>query len=218
MTFSIIGIDKNKGEIGVANCSRFIAVGSLAPAAKLNIGAISTQALANVRYKEKGLELMKKFKPEDVIKKLIFKDKQKERRQAILMNVKGESAGFTGKENMNYAGHTKGENCIVAGNRLKGEEVIKKTAEKFSKTKGGLGFRLIEALKDGLKAGGDIGKFKFYSCSLLVIKKQGGLLGLDERHIDLRVDMAKNPLEELKRLYKMRKSKFIDQFFSKKSL
>ena len=50
MTFSIVA---SVGDaLGVAVASKFLAVGSVVPAAHNGIGAVATQALAKVSYKE----------------------------------------------------------------------------------------------------------------------------------------------------------------------
>ena len=59
MTFSIVarsaGPDPETASWGVAVASKFLAVGSAVPAAVAQVGAIATQAHANVAYK--GLAL-----------------------------------------------------------------------------------------------------------------------------------------------------------------
>ncbi len=55
MTFSIVARSEDGQSWGVAVASKFLAVGSAVPAAVAGIGAIATQAEANVAYK--GLAL-----------------------------------------------------------------------------------------------------------------------------------------------------------------
>ena len=55
MTFSIVARDAATGQLGVAVASKFLAVGSVVPAAVAGIGAIATQADANVAYKPMAL-------------------------------------------------------------------------------------------------------------------------------------------------------------------
>src|SRR3712207_7005096 len=55
MTFSIVARSADGESWGVAVASKFLAVGSAVPAAVAGIGAIATQAEANVAYK--GLAL-----------------------------------------------------------------------------------------------------------------------------------------------------------------
>ncbi len=55
MTFSIVALDPVTGDLGVAVASKFLAVGSVVPWARAGVGAIATQAFANVRYGPDGL-------------------------------------------------------------------------------------------------------------------------------------------------------------------
>jgi uncharacterized Ntn-hydrolase superfamily protein len=55
MTFSIVARSTDGESWGVAVASKFLAVGSAVPAAVAGVGAIATQAHANVAYK--GLAL-----------------------------------------------------------------------------------------------------------------------------------------------------------------
>ena len=49
MTFSIAAADPERGDVGVAVASKFIVVGAIVPWAKAGVGAVVTQALANVK-------------------------------------------------------------------------------------------------------------------------------------------------------------------------
>ena len=156
MTFSIIGIDKKSGEIGVATATKAIACGSIVPFAKAKVGAIATQSYPNILYREKGISLLEKGKnPAKVIKLLVKNDNRQEMRQVILMNINGKSAGFTGEGNVEFAGHLEGKDFICAGNMLSGKQVLDAVSNSFSKSKGLLADRLINALLSGEKAGGD---------------------------------------------------------------
>ena len=55
MTFSIVARDPATGDLGVAVASKFLAVGAVVPWARAGVGAIATQALANVQYGPDGL-------------------------------------------------------------------------------------------------------------------------------------------------------------------
>ena len=61
MTFSIVarsGPETPGTEWGVAVASRFLAVGSIVPWARSGVGAVATQARANVGYGPEGLDLL----------------------------------------------------------------------------------------------------------------------------------------------------------------
>ncbi|MCE4621660.1 MAG: DUF1028 domain-containing protein, partial [Desulfurococcales archaeon] len=49
LTYSIVAADPEKGDIGVAVASKFIAAGSIVPWVKVGVGGVATQAWANVR-------------------------------------------------------------------------------------------------------------------------------------------------------------------------
>jgi uncharacterized Ntn-hydrolase superfamily protein len=57
-TFSIVAFDPQTEALGVAVQSKFLAVGALVPHARAGIGAVATQALADVTHGPRGLELM----------------------------------------------------------------------------------------------------------------------------------------------------------------
>ena len=206
-TFSIVAYDPKTGEIGVAVQSKFIAVGNVVPWAKAGVGAIATQAWANTSYGPEGLKLLAEGKsPDDVLVELLKKDRNRERRQVGIVSAKGESASFTGKRCMNWAGGHAEKNFCVQGNILAGEDVTKEMARAFKAAKGDLGERMIAALMAGQKAGGD--KRGRQSAALYIVRKKGGYSGFNDRYRDLRVDDHKEPIKELLRIYKLHKRVF----------
>lgn len=198
-TFSIVGYDPKTEELGIAVQSKFLAVGAVVPWAKADVGAIATQALANLDYGEDGLKLLEEgLSPEEVIKKLRAEDENDQSRQVGIVDVKGNSASFTGDECYDWAGGITGENFSCQGNILIGEDTVKNMAETFENTEGELAERLVAALKAGQKAGGD--KRGRQSAALLVVKENGSYGGYNDRYIDLRVDDHKTPIKKLEDL------------------
>ena len=59
-TFSILGYDPDTGEIGAAVQSRVFSVGNGVLWAEAGVGAVATQAVVDVSYGPKGIELLKK--------------------------------------------------------------------------------------------------------------------------------------------------------------
>jgi len=201
-TFSIVAADLNRGDWGVAVASKFIAVGALVPWAKAKVGAIATQAWANISYGPRGLELLSKgLTAEVVLKKLIENDEMKDDRQVGIVDSKGNAAAWTGKKCFEWAGHIVGENYTVQGNILAGPEVVEAMAKAFETTKGELVDRLLAALEAGDKAGGD--KRGKQSAAIIVVREKGGYGGYTDRYVDLRVDDHQEPVAELKRLFKI---------------
>ena len=209
-TFSIVGYDPQTEELGIAVQSKFLAVGSVVPWAKANVGAVATQALANLDYGEKGLELLEEgLSPEEVIEKLRSEDEDDAARQVGIVDAEGNSASFTGKECYDWAGEVTGPNFACQGNILVGEDTVKAMAEKFQNTQGKLADRLVSALEAGQKAGGD--KRGRQSAALLVVKENGSYGGYNDRYIDLRVDDHETPIQELQRLLEIFYLYFGDQ-------
>jgi uncharacterized Ntn-hydrolase superfamily protein len=198
-TFSIVGADPASGELGVAVASRFFAVGSVVPWARAGVGAIATQSFANTNYGPRGLEYMEGGSdPEAVMRWLIAKDRQAQRRQFGIVNANGKSVTFTGDDCVAWAGGRSGRSYAVQGNILTGEEVVAAMEKTFRQTEGSLARRLYAALAAGEAAGGDSrGK---QSAALLVVKEEGGYGGYTDRYIDIRVDDHAEPVTELGRL------------------
>ena len=77
-------------------------------------------------------------------------------RQVGIVDKGGQSAAYTGKSCVPWAGHIIGKNFAVQGNMLVGEPTVKAMAEAFQRTPEiSLPERLIVALEAGQSAGGD---------------------------------------------------------------
>jgi uncharacterized Ntn-hydrolase superfamily protein len=198
-TFSIVGYDPANGDLGVAVQSKFLAVGTVVPWAKAGVGAIATQARANTTYGPRGLEMLAKgVAPMEVTRRLTIPDAEREVRQLGIVDARGRSGAFTGKECQEWAGDETGPNFSVQGNILAGPEVVRAMSRAFRETKGELAERLVAALEAGQAAGGD--RRGQQSAALLVVRAKGGYGGANDRYIDLRVDDRAAPITELKRL------------------
>jgi uncharacterized Ntn-hydrolase superfamily protein len=202
MTFSIVAHDPKKKEWGVAVQSKFVAVGSIVPFAKANVGAVATQALANTSYGPKGLELLKSgLNANEVLKQLLENDDLREERQVGIVDTKGNVASFTGKKCFDWAGHIVGKNFACQGNILASEKVVQGMAGAFEETSGDLVEKFFAALEMGQKYGGDRrGK---ESAAILIVKKEGAYDGGTDRYIDIRVDEHSEPIKELKKVFEI---------------
>src|SRR5690242_16845167 len=58
-TFSIVAIDPDNGDLGVAVASRYFSVGSVVPWALAGVGAVATQANVNVGYGPLAIDLLR---------------------------------------------------------------------------------------------------------------------------------------------------------------
>jgi uncharacterized Ntn-hydrolase superfamily protein len=207
-TFSIVAYDADSEEWGIAVASKVLAVGYIVPWAKAGVGAIATQAYANLDYGLEGLSLLEEGLPaEEVLERLREADEERELRQVAVIDAAGNVAVFTGAEALAWSGHIAGEDYSVQGNILTGEEVLAEMERAYLAAEGPLGRRLVEALKAGETAGGDSrGK---ESAALLVVRAAGGYQGKTDRSVDVRVDDHAEPVAELERIYGLWEEKFL---------
>lgn len=199
-TFSIAARNPENGDLGAVVQSKFPAVGVMVPWAKAEVGAIATQAWANVSYGPRGLKMMHEGKSaSETLKELIGSDEGEMHRQVGIVDAKGRAATHTGNECMEWAGHITGDGFTCQGNILAGEAVVNDMAEVFENTEGDLIDKLFAGLKAGQAAGGD--RRGMQSAAILVVRKEGGYEGGNDRYVDVRVDEHVSPIEELERVF-----------------
>ncbi|MDN3425814.1 DUF1028 domain-containing protein [Microbacterium sp. APC 3898] len=203
-TFSIVAADPETGEVGVAVQSKFLAVGSVVPWAKANVGAVATQSWANTAFGPEGLALLEKgLSPEEVIDKLVADDPDRSLRQVAVINAEGEASAFTGHECYDWAGHIIGKHHSCQGNILISEETVSEMSWTFEASEGPLAERMLKAVAAAQHAGGDSrGK---QSAAVYVVQEGAGYGGYNDVKVDLRVDDHPEPIEELQRLYELHK-------------
>jgi uncharacterized Ntn-hydrolase superfamily protein len=201
MTFSIVARGTDGTSFGVAVASKFLAVGAAVPAAEAGIGAIATQAHANLAYRPDGMAQLRVGRTAQLtLDTLVATDDKRESRQVGIVDAAGAAATFTGTECNPWAGGVSGEGYAIQGNILVGPEVVEAMEQAWlaSNTEEPLGRQLLAALTAGDDAGGDRrGK---ESAALLVVTPEGGYGGGSDVLVDLRVDDHEAPVEELARL------------------
>ena len=202
-TYSIVACDLEAAEWGVAVQSKFLAVGAGIPAAEPQVGAIATQALANMRYGPDGLALLRQgLSAEEVVQRLTEADEGRADRQLGVVDAQGQAATYTGEGCLDWAGGIVGDGYAVQGNILVSEETVTALGRTFEETAGKpLAERLLAALAAAQAAGGD--RRGQQSAALLVVRKDGGYMGTTDAVADLRVDDHPAPIEELWRIYAM---------------
>lgn len=198
-TFSIVAADIAAGELGIAVQSKFLAVGAAVPWLEAGVGAVATQAWANTSYGPRGLELLRSgATPLQAVEALVGGDDGRARRQLGIVDARGKSATYTGDECTEWAGGVCGDGFAAQGNILAGPAVVDGLVSGFQQTQGTLAERLLGALRAAQRAGGD--KRGQQSAALVVVKPKGGYGGYNDRYIDLRVDDAREPIEQLAHL------------------
>jgi uncharacterized Ntn-hydrolase superfamily protein len=203
VTWSIIARDSATGEIGIAVSTKFFAVGARVPAIEAGIGAVASQALTNPLYRQRGLALLRLGVPApEVVRLLTDADPGHPHRQVHVMDSAGRFAAHTGTECVDWCGHLIGVGFSVAGNMLAGPQVIAETSRAYE-AGANLPFprRLIAALKAGEDAGGD--KRGKQSAALLIYSTE------DYSDLDLRVDDHPEPLDELARLERVSRERWV---------
>jgi uncharacterized Ntn-hydrolase superfamily protein len=200
-TFSIVAHDRGTGAWGVAVQSKFIAVGSVVPFAEAGVGAVATQALANVAYGPEGLAALRRGRSaEQAVRELTSADPERDHRQLGVVDTKGGAAAFTGSKCLDWAGHEVGDGFTCQGNILFGPAVVRAMARSYEATPGDIADRLLAALAAGQREGGD--RRGMQSAALLVVRRGAGYGGTD-RWIDVRVDDHPSPIEELVRVFRL---------------
>jgi uncharacterized Ntn-hydrolase superfamily protein len=204
-TFSIVACDPTDGFLGVAVQSRVVGAGSIVPAAEAGVGAVASQASANVSYKPRALALLRQGRsPEQVRAEFVRTDSGITRRQFAVMDAKCTVAAHTGDSTSAWAGHKVGRHYSAQGNILAGPEVVEAMGRAFEEAEAEgrpFGERLLAALKAAQAAGGD--RRGRQGAGLLIVKAGGGYGGADDRYADLRVEDAVEPILELERVYKV---------------
>jgi len=201
MTFSIVARSADGQSWGVAVASKFLAVGSVVPAAVAGIGAIATQAEANVAYKGQALAHLDEGATAQVaLDRLLEEDDGREHRQVGIVDADGNAASHTGGQCYAWAGGLTGPGVAVQGNILAGEQVVEEMMRAWEKSADEpvLARRLLAALAAGDAAGGDSRGRQ--SAALLVVREGAGYGGGDDVAVDLRIDDHTDPVAELGRL------------------
>jgi len=201
MTFSIVARSADGESWGVAVASKFLAVGSAVPAAVAGVGAIATQADANVAYKGLALSHLDDGATASVaLQRLLEEDPGRDHRQVGIVDVEGSAATHTGHACIDWAGGETGDGYAVQGNCLAGEDVVLAMVAAWESSPPDLplAHRLLAALTAGDEAGGD--KRGRQCAALLVVREGAGYGGGDDIAVDLRVDDHVAPIPELARL------------------
>lgn len=214
-TFSIVAIDPQNGDLGVAVASRYFSVGSVVPWAMADVGAVATQANVNAGYGQQAIDLLRQgLTAQQVLKKILEEDKfeGKDGRQVAIVDAKGNVAAYTGPNAPKWAGDRQGKTWSAQGNILTGHEVPEAMGKAFDATPGELAEKLFAALKAGDAAGGDSRGRQ--SASMLVVRKLGGRNINNDRYIYINVDDNPDPFTELRRLLNLNLSNnYADQLY-----
>ena len=204
-TFSIVARDPNTGELGVAVQSHWFSVGAIVHWAEAGIGAVATQSFVDPSYGKLGLDLMRTGKSApDALKALLAGDDGREVRQVAMIDAQGRVDAWTGKNDIQAAGHIVGDNFSVQANLMSNDKIWPAMSHAFENTKGDLAERMLAALDAAQAAGGDIRGRQ--SAALIVVTGKPTGQPWKDRIFDLRVDDSLEPLQELRRLVTLQRA------------
>jgi uncharacterized Ntn-hydrolase superfamily protein len=204
-TYSIVARDPATGELGVAVQSHWFSVGPIVAWAEAGVGAVATQSFVDPSYGKNGLDFMRGGKAApDTLKELLAKDEARDVRQVAMIDAQGRVDAWTGKNDIQAAGHFVGKNFSVQANLMLNDKVWPAMARAFESAKGDLADRMLAALDAAQAVGGDIRGRQ--SAALIVVTGKPTGQAWKDRTFDLRVDDSPQPLRELRRLVTLQRA------------
>lgn len=203
-TYSIIALDPKSGELGLGVQSKAFALGSRVSTGKGGLAMVAHQSSSNPMYGKLGIELLQVgMSPQQALEFMLRADKEPDRRQVAIIDIKGRTAAWTSPKITRWAGHRCATNYCVQGNTLAGEAVIEEMASAFERAPGPLAERMLAGLDAAEAAGGDIrGK----QAGAIYVVKPLVRADYDDTLVDIRVDDHPEPLVELRRLLNVLRS------------
>lgn len=204
-TYSIVALDKETGQLGVAVQSHWFSVGSIVSWAEAGVGAVATQSFVDPGYGALGLEMMRAGKSaEQALSGLLKSDPTPEVRQVAMVDAAGRVAVHTGKNCIAEAGHYQADGFSCQANMMLKNTVWQAMARAYQNTRGELVDRLLAALEAAEREGGDIRGRQ--SAAILVVRGQSSGVWWKDRLYDLRIEDHPEPISEMKRLVQIAKA------------
>jgi uncharacterized Ntn-hydrolase superfamily protein len=197
MTYSIIAIDPDRGEMGIATQSQAFAVGASVPWAAPGHGVVATQSMGEPMYGDLGLDALRAgLTASEALRALRSVDPHPERRQVGMLDIHGGIDVYTGEACVAEAGHLVGDRCASLANMVGGPRVWESMVEAFESATGWLPARLMAALDAAEVAGGDLRGRR--SAAVLVVRAQRSGRPWRDSVTDLRIDDDPHPLTRLR--------------------
>ena len=193
-TYSIVARDAS-GALGVAVQSHWFNVGAVVPWVEAGIGAVAVQSIADPSSGRRALDLLRAGESGDaVIGAILEGDIDADYRQIAVVDARGLAATHTGDLCIADAGHETRDGFAAQANLMDRTTVWVAMADAFEESSGDLATRFLAALEAAEAEGGDI---RGRQSAALVVVPPVGEVGPS---IDLRVEDARDPIGELRRL------------------
>ena len=204
MTFSLVAKCEETGMFGTAVTSSSPAVAARCSYTRSGVGAVSSQNITDPSLGNFALDLLEEgLTAKEAIAKITKEKKNLEFRQILIIDLSGQIAIHSGNNSLGIFSDSFGKNVLSAGNLLANKNVTKAVVDKFEKTQGDLGDRLVSALQGGLDAGGEAGPI--HSAGMQISDKVSWPI------VDLRCDWSDDcPVKKLSQLWKIYKPQVKD--------
>ncbi len=204
MTYSIVARDPQTGNFGTAVQSHWFAAGDVCWA-EPGVGAVATQALAEMSYGSLGLDRMREGESaEGVLAGLTAADEGREHRQVAMIDRAGRVAVHSGARCIRMFGHRTGDGFSVQANMMLNDTVWDAMHEAFAAAKGDLAERLLVTLEAAEGEGGDVRGRQ--AARILVVRAEPSGKPWEDTLVDLRVDDHEAPLVEVRRLLELKRA------------
>lgn len=199
MTFTMLARDPRTGDLGIAVQSHFFAVGRVVPWAAAGVGVVATQAVPDIGYGPRGLDLLRSgASGAEALDRLVAADGDAAVRQVAVMDAQGGVAVHTGRRCVEAAGSRVSGPACAMGNMLARPSCWDAMVDAYESATGELADRLLAALDAADDEGGDIRGRQ--SAAVLVVAGERTERPWDGVVVDLRVDDHVQPLTEIARL------------------
>jgi uncharacterized Ntn-hydrolase superfamily protein len=197
VTFSLLGLDPETGELGMVVSSSSPAVAARCAFVRAGVGVAASQNVTDPRLGPQLLDLLEAGQsPEAAIDAVVASSRDAAYRQLAAVDRHGRAAAYSGAETLGVHASARGRDAVAAGNLLAGPAVPERMVEAFEAAAGAaLGDRLVAALRAGLAAGGEAGPVR--SAGLLIAAAVPWPVS------DLRVDWADDPVGDLAALWEL---------------
>ena len=197
MTLSIAGRCARSGQFGVAISSSSPAVAARCAWARAGVGAACTQNITDPRL---GTVLLDSIaigmSAPEAMGSIVSTEPLIDWRQLTAIDQNGVTATWSGEHTLGLYATAEGRDCVAAGNLLADSNVPVAMVNGFAELSDeGLGDRLVAALREGLRAGGEAGPV--HSAGLLVVSDVPWPV------TDLRIDWSEDPVAELNALWRL---------------
>jgi uncharacterized Ntn-hydrolase superfamily protein len=197
MTCSLVARDPGTGAFGIVVCSSSPAVASRCAHTRATVGVVASQNVTNPALGPQVLDMLTGGADADTALKAVLAQEQfPDYRQLTVVDARGNTAAHSGAHSLGVYSHAQGDQAVVAGNMLKGEEVIAELLAGYADSASdAFEERLLDGLRAALDAGGEEGPV--HSAGLVVAEDVPWPV------TDLRIDYADDPVADLVELWQL---------------